>query len=213
MKHEIQTDPYVFRRYVTLAARNLRRRPVRTTLTVAGVALAVTVAVSLGGFMLGYRSAIDKSINMLGFQVMIMAKGCPYEAATMMLKGGTGLLYLPADTYDRVKSDSDIESITPIFVGVAEKQGSSIRDDEGAKNFSVISGIDVPSYRVMKPWIGFKQGRGYEGGRWFNTESRDEVVLGFEAAEYEQRKVGDTFYASITPSGQSSAVMHEFKVV
>jgi putative ABC transport system permease protein len=163
--------------------------------------------------MLGYRNAIDKSINMLGFQVMIMAKGCPYEAATMMLKGGTGLLYLPADTYDRVKSDSDIESITPIFVGVAEKQGSSIRDDEGAKNFSVISGIDVPSYRVMKPWIGFKQGRGYEGGRWFNTESRDEVVLGFEAAEYEQRKVGDTFYASITPSGQSSAVMHEFKVV
>ena len=213
MKQDTRSDPYVFRRYVTLAIKNLRRRPVRTGLTVAGVALAVTVAVSLGGFMLGYSGAIDKSINMLGFQVMIMAKGCPYEAATMMLKGGTGLLYLPADTYNKVKNDPDIESITPIFVGVAQKQGSSIRDDAGGSNFSIISGIDVPSYRVMKPWIAFKKGPGYEGGRWFSPGARNEVVLGFEAAEYEQRKVGDTFYASITPAGKRDPVMHEFKVV
>src|SRR4051794_34208005 len=147
MNSNFGTNPFIFRRYVTLAIKHLRRRPVRPGLTVAGVALAVTVAVSLGGFMLGYSGAIDKSIDMLGFQVMIMAKGCPYEAATMMLKGGTGLLYLPADTYEKVKSDPEIESITPIFVGVAQKQGSSIRDDAGAANFSVISGIDVASYK------------------------------------------------------------------
>src|SRR5437588_11459784 len=147
MNTDKTTDPFVLRRYVALAVKNLRRRPVRTGLTVAGVALAVTVAVSLGGFMLGYRGAIDKSINMLGFQVMIMAKGCPYEAATMMLKGGTGLLYLPSDTYDKVRNDPEIETITPIFVGVAQKQGSSIRDDAGGSNFSVISGIDVASYK------------------------------------------------------------------
>ncbi|HEX6893988.1 MAG TPA: hypothetical protein VF146_01875, partial [Bryobacteraceae bacterium] len=88
MNTGLQNDPYLFRRYLALASKNLRRRPVRTGLTVAGIALAVAVAVSLGGFMLGYSSAVDRSINMLGFQVMIMAKGCPYEAATMMLKGG-----------------------------------------------------------------------------------------------------------------------------
>lgn len=130
MEKNTAKDPFILRRYMALATKNLRRRPVRTALTVAGVALAVTVAVSLGGFMLGYRSAIDRSINMLGFQVMIMAKGCPYEAATMMLKGGTGLLYLPGDTYQNVKSDPDIESITPIFIGVAQKQVSSIRDED-----------------------------------------------------------------------------------
>jgi putative ABC transport system permease protein len=43
--------------------------------------------------------------------------------------------------------------------------------------------------------------------------STDEVVIGFEAAEYEQRKVGDTFYASITPNGKPNPVMHQFKVV
>lgn len=213
MNIEPRHDPFVLRRYLALAIKNLRRRLVRTGLTVAGVALAVTVAVSLGGFMLGYRGAIDKSIDLLGFQVMIMAKGCPYEAATMMLKGGTGLLYLPADIYEKVKNDPEIASITPIFVGVAQKQGSGIRDAGEEKNFLIVSGIDVPSYQVMKPWITFKKGPGYENGRWFSPESRNEIVLGFEAAEYEQRKVGDTFYASITPAGLPNPVQHELKVV
>src|SRR5690348_16570174 len=162
MEKDQEKDSFVVRRYLALAIKNLRRRPVRTVLTIAGVALAVTVAVSLGGFMLGYSSAVDRSINMLGFQVMIMAKGCPYEAATMMLKGGTGLLYLPSETFSKVKNDPDIESITPIFIGVAQKEGSSIRDDAGSKNFSIINGIDFPSYRAMKPWITFKRGPGYE---------------------------------------------------
>ncbi len=210
---ETTQDPLVLQRYVVLATKNLRRRPVRTALTVAGIALAVTVAVSLGGFMLGYRGAIDKSINMLGYQVMIMAKGCPYEAATMMLKGGTGLLYLPGDTYQQVKNDPDIESITPIFVGVAQKQASSIRDEGAASNYIVVSGIDVPSFLVMKPWLTFKKGSGFANGRWFTPGSKDEVVLGFEAAEYEQRKGGDTFYAAITPAGKPNPIMYQFKVV
>lgn len=213
MNIETNRDPFVLRRFLALAIKNLRRRLVRTGLTVAGVALAVTVAVSLGGFMLGYRGAIDKSIDLLGFQVMIMAKGCPYEAATMMLKGGTGLLYLSADIYDKVKNDPEIASITPIFVGVAQKEGSGIRDAGEEKNFLIVSGIDVPSYKVMKPWISFKKGPGFENGRWFAPDSRNEVVLGFEAAEYEQRKVGDTFYASITPAGLPNPVQHELKVV
>jgi putative ABC transport system permease protein len=200
-------------RYLVLAVKNLRRRLVRTALTVTGVGLAVAVAVSLGGFVLGYRGAIDKSIEMLGFQVMIMAKGCPYEAATLMLKGGTGLLYLPADTYDKVKRDDAIDSITPIFVGIAQKEASSIRDEDSGKTFTVIDGIDVPSFLAMKPWLKFKDGAGYAGGKWFEQSSQDEVVLGYELAEYEQRKVGDTFYATVTPSGKPDPVRHEFKVV
>jgi len=173
----------------------------------------VAVAVSLGGFNLGYRKALDQSIERLGFQMMIMAKGCPYEAATMMLKGGTGLLYLPADTYDKVKTDPAIQSITPIFVGIAAKEGSGIRDTEGTKSFTIIAGIDVASFQSMKPWMQLKKGLGYEGGRWVEQNSSSEVLLGFEVAQYEQRKVGDTFYATVTPNGQTEAQSHEFKIV
>jgi putative ABC transport system permease protein len=200
-------------RYLSLAWKNLRRRPVRTSLTVAGVGLAVAVAVALGGFMLGYRGAIDRSIDMLGFQVMIMAKGCPYEAATMMLKGGTGLLYLPSDSYEKVRRDPDVESITPIFVGVGQKEGSGIRDEGTQAAFTVMSGIDPASFLVMKPWLKLKDGPGYAGGRWFDAQSADEVVIGYEAAEYEQRKVGDSFYATVMPAGKAETVQREFKVV
>jgi putative ABC transport system permease protein len=200
-------------RYLILACKNLLRRPVRSLLTLAGVALAVAVAVSLGGFNVGYRRSIRSSIEKLGYQVMIMAKGCPYEAATMMLKGGTGLLYLPDQVFETVKADPEIESITPIFVGIAEKEAGGIRDDDGSKSFSVISGIDVPSFSVMKPWTALKGGKGYDGGRWFGADAKDEVVLGFEAAEFEQRKVGDTLYVTVTPHGQVKPVRHALKVV
>ena len=198
--------------FFALSLKNLKRRVIRTFLTVLGVSLAVAVAVALAGFVVGYRSAIDRSIDMLGFQVMIMAKGCPYEAATMMLKGGSGLLYLPDDVYTKVKSDPDVESITPVFVGIAEKQATSIRDD-AQSSFVIMSGIEVESFKTMKPWLTFKKGSGFDGGRWFTQDSTAEVVMGFEAAEFEQRKVGDTFYASITPLGAATPKLQEFKVV
>ena len=196
------------------AWKNLTRRPVRTMLTAGGVALAVAVAVSLGGFNLGYKRAISGSIEQLGFQVMVMSKGCPYEAATLMLKGGTGLIYLPEDVHSKIKDDPDIEAITPIFVGLAEKQGSAIDEDEVATSaFTILSGVDVESFRVMKPWLAFKTGLGYDGGRWFAQSATNEIVMGFEVAEYEQRKVGDMFYTAITPHGKAEPEMHTFKVV
>lgn len=198
--------------YCRFALRNLLHRPLRTALTITGVGLAVAVAVSLIGFNLGYRQAIQTSIDKLGFQVMLMAKGCPYEAATMMLKGGTGLLYLPNSTFDEVRTDPELAAITPIFIGLAQKEGSSIRDDE-AGAFVILSGIDQPSFVAMKPWLTFADGPGRQGGRWFDPEASHEVVMGFEVAEYEQRKVGDTFYVTVTPHGQTEPQTHEMKVV
>lgn len=198
--------------YASLAWRNLTRRPVRTALTAGGVALAVAVAVSLGGFNLGYRQAIAGSIEQLGFQVMVMAKGCPYEAATMMLKGGTGLLYLPEDAHSKIRTDPDIEAITPIFIGIAEKQGYSLDGSAAASSFTILSGVELDSFRAMKPWLKLKTGPGFEGGRWFSPAATNEIVMGYEAAEYEQRKVGDTFYASIVPHGKVEPELHAFTV-
>jgi len=198
-------------RFILLAMKNLLRRPMRSALTVVGVGLAVAVTVSLSGFILGYRQAIDESINKLGFQVMIMAKGCPYEAATMMLKGGTGLLYLPEDVYDQVRKDPAVESITPVFIGVAEKEAGGIAET-ASTSYTVVTGIEAETYAAMKPWLALATGPGYDGGRWFRPDAQDEVVMGYEAATYEQRKVGDTFYLSVIPAGHTEPVMHKFKV-
>lgn len=199
--------------YAGLAWKNLVRRPVRTALTAGGVALAVAVAVSLGGFNLGYRQAIAGSIEQLGFQVMVMAKGCPYEAATLMLKGGTGLLYLPETAHEQIRTDSDIAAITPIFIGIAEKQGFALDGSPAAATFTILSGVELESFRAMKPWLKLKTGPGYNGGRWFTPDSTNEIVMGYEVAEYEQRKVGDTFYASVVPKGKVTPELHAFTVV
>ncbi len=198
--------------YLKLAFKNLLHRPARTALTMIGVGLAVAVAVSLMGFNVGYRRSISSSIDKLGFQIMIMAKGCPYEAATMMLKGGTGLLYLPSSILQQVKEDSAIESITPVFIGLAKKESVSIRDDSDSA-FLIIAGIEQASFQTMKPWLSFSGETGYEGGRWFNDDSVNEIVMGYEAAEFEQRKVGDILYISVVPNGEITPVMHQFKVV
>jgi putative ABC transport system permease protein len=65
----------------------------------------------------------------------------------------------------------------------------------------------------MKPWLLLKSGPGYHGGRWFAPDGTNEVVMGYEAAEYEQRKVGDTFYASVVPAGKVEPELHALTVV
>ena len=47
---------------------------------------------------------------------MIMAKGCPYEAATMMLKGGTGLKYMQESIMKDLAKEPEVEKITPILM-------------------------------------------------------------------------------------------------
>ena len=71
-----------------VAYKNLLRKKVRSLLTLVGIALSSWVLVSLLGFNQGYEASLNKDIDNMGFQIMVMAKGCPYEAATLMLQGG-----------------------------------------------------------------------------------------------------------------------------
>jgi putative ABC transport system permease protein len=162
------------------AYKNLARRRVRTALTAGGVAVAVAVLVSLLGFNQGYENALNNDIEKMGFQVLITAKGCPYEAATLLLKGGGGLRYMDAGVYETIARDPDVAAITPQLIQVAFDPDKN--NGEGGFNFYM--GIEK-SYLELKPWMKFK------AGEWFSGEDVDEVILGYEAAELEQRRVGD----------------------
>ena len=99
-----------------VASKNLLRKKSRSVLTIIGIALAAWVLVSLFGFNKGYESSLNKDIDNLGFQVMVMAKGCPYEAATLMLKGGTGLRYIKSDITDPSARNRRWKEITPMLM-------------------------------------------------------------------------------------------------
>jgi len=167
----------------SVAFKNLTRKKIRTILTIGGVAVAVAVLVSLSGFDAGYQRSLDRDIDKLGYHLLVTAKGCPYEAATLMLKGGGGLRYMEDSVYKRIVNDKRIDKITPQLV-------SSVYNQEGPGGrgtFALYMGIEK-SYLDLKPWSKFKY------GGWFSGADADEAIMGYEAAEVEQRSVGDKVF-------------------
>jgi putative ABC transport system permease protein len=163
-----------------IAYKNLLRKKARTFLTLGGIMLSSWVLVSLLGFNRGYEHALNRDIDNLGYQIMVMAKGCPYEAATMMLQGGTGLKYMEASMVAKVVQEPEVERITPILM-------QAYFDPNKGESGGIAGyfGVDPASFPAMKPFYRFKQ------GAWFTNPDANEVVMGYEAAELEQRSVGD----------------------
>ena len=179
-----------------LASKNLSRQPIRSALTVGGVALTVAVLVSLLGFNVGYRNALHSDIDNMGYQVLVTAKGCPYEAATLLMKGGNIPYYINdaalKDIQDR--GGQYMASQTPLLM-----QAGFVGEGDDRK-MQLYYGIDK-SFLELKPWLKFQP---KEGGGWFSGEEANEVILGAEAAELESRKPGDDFY--IEPLDQTLKV-------
>ncbi|HWU40197.1 MAG TPA: ABC transporter permease, partial [Candidatus Acidoferrum sp.] len=163
-----------------VAYKNLLRKRVRSLLTLVGIALSSWVLVSLLGFNHGYETALSKDIDNMGFQLMIMAKGCPYEAATMMLKGGTGLKYMKESIIGEVAKEPEVEETTPILM-------AAVFDPNKGESGGVAGyfGVEPKTFSEMKPFLKFRK------GAWFKEEDSYEAVMGYEAAELEQREVGD----------------------
>ncbi|MEI8349558.1 MAG: FtsX-like permease family protein [Candidatus Omnitrophota bacterium] len=169
---------------ISIAYKNLKRKKIRTVLTIGAVAVAVAVLVSLFGFDAGYQQGLSNDIDKLGYHLLVTAKGCPYEAATLMLSGGGGLRYMEDAVYNRIAKDPRVDKIMPELV-------SSVYNQEGGPDkrgtFALYMGIEK-SYLDLKPWAKFKS------GGWFSSLDADEVIIGYEAAELEQRLVGDQIF-------------------
>jgi len=163
-----------------VAYKNLQRKRTRSLLTLVGIALSAWVLVSLLGFNQGYEKALNKDIDNMGFELMIMAKGCPYEAATLMLKGGTGLKYIGESIMEDIAKEPEVDKAFPMLM-------SAVFDPNKGQSGGIAGyfGVDAKSFSELKPSLKFRQ------GKWFTSTDTYEAVMGYEAAELEQREVGD----------------------
>ena len=163
-----------------VAYKNLLRKRVRSLLALMGIALSAWVLVSLLGFNHGYEASLNKDIDNMGFQLMVMAKGCPYEAATLMLKGGTGLKYMKESITKDIAKEPEVDKITPFLM-------SAVFDPNKGESGGIAGyfGVEPKSFAELKPFLKFRQ------GGWFADDNTYEAVMGYEAAELEQREVGD----------------------
>jgi ABC-type lipoprotein release transport system permease subunit len=119
----------------------------------------------------------------MGYQVVVTAKGCPYEAATMILNGEAGLRFIDEDIYKQITNDPDIDKITPLLAQLAYDP----KKMDGKGGFTNYLGIEK-SYIELKPNVDFKS------GGWFSGENADEAILGYDAAESIQKTVGDKIF-------------------
>jgi len=163
-----------------VAYKNLQRKRTRSLLTLVGIALSAWVLVSLLGFNQGYEKALNQDIDNMGFELMIMAKGCPYEAATLMLKGGTGLKYIGESIMEDIAKEPEVDKAFPMLM-------SAVFDPNKGQSGGIAGyfGVDAKSFSELKPSLKFRQ------GKWFTSTDTYEAVMGYEAAELEQREVGD----------------------
>jgi putative ABC transport system permease protein len=165
-----------------VAYKNLLRKRTRSLLTIMGIAMAAWVLVSLFGFNKGYETSLNKDIDNLGFQMLVVAKGCPYEAATLMLKGGTGLKYMKEEIATAVAAEPEVEGVTSMLMQVVFDPN---KGESGG--ISAFLGVDPVTFPKMKSALPFK------AGGWFREPDAAEAVFGYEVAELEQREVGDLY--------------------
>jgi putative ABC transport system permease protein len=144
--------------------------------------MAAWVLVSLFGFNRGYESSLNKDIDNLGFQMLVVAKGCPYEAATLMLKGGTGLKYMNEAIAADVAAEPEVDGVTPMLMQVVFDPN---KGETGG--LAAFLGVDPVTFPKMKSALPFK------AGGWFREAEAAEAVFGYEVAELEQREVGDLY--------------------
>jgi putative ABC transport system permease protein len=161
---------------------NLFRRPLRTVLTICGLGGAISVLICLSAFGSGYKRNLQREIQGMGIQLMLVPLGCPYDAAARVLKGKEIELSLPEEALRTVREDPNVAVAAPMLIAALP------RPQEGRTD--MFAGIDK-SALSLKPWWKIQT-----GSSWF--ESSNSVIFGATAAEIELRNPGDKFFSPET---------------
>jgi putative ABC transport system permease protein len=128
---------------ITLILRSLARRPLRTGVTAAGVALAVAALFSLLSFQRGYQAGMSAELDRLGAHVLVVPKGCPYDAASIALHGASWPCYLEEKYLDQVRATRHVDAAAPVFMSAVYAEGGTP---------TVYCGVDPALLRVKRSW-------------------------------------------------------------
>ncbi len=159
--------------WLKLSLAGWRLRPLRTGVTAAGVGLAVAAWFSLLSFQAGYRDGMKNELARLGAHILVVPKGCPYDAASIALHGASWPCYLPAAYLDEVCAAPGVTTAAPAFMTALH---------EGTSTNTVYVGVDEKFLRLRPAW----QIR----GRF--PQATNELLLGAEAAQRRGWQLGQT---------------------
>jgi putative ABC transport system permease protein len=126
-----------------LAMTGCSRRPVRSIVTAAGVAIAIAGVFSLIAFQRGYRRGLNKELNRLGAHILVVPKGCPYDAASMALHGADWPCHLKASYLSEVQNVRGIAAAAPVFMSAKY---------ESPNRHAIYLGVDTNILSLKPGW-------------------------------------------------------------
>ena len=190
-------------KYTLFALKNLSQRKVRTGLTVLSIAIAVAVLFTLLSFNKGYQKALNSQLQEMGVHAMVLPIGCPYEAASLVLKGGEIKTHLPESILEKY-----IDPVEGIQIAAPAFMSGIIRPDEGRTD--IYFGIDSRTID-LKNWWKILDKPGVDVNQWetligkesnlmtkaeFEKAFQDDnaLIMGYDAALIELSTVGDAIY-------------------
>jgi putative ABC transport system permease protein len=140
---------------------------------VAGVAIAIAVLFSLLSFNAGYERQLSGELGSLGIHMLAVPKGCPYEAASLIIHGGVIPKYLSYSDLEQVAKIDGIEVASPMLLH------QFFKDDKP----HIVYGINIEEQKALKPWWKIE-------GRYFKDDEPGVMIVGRSLAEKENLKVG-----------------------
>lgn len=158
--------------WLQLSLKEWQRRPLRTGITTAGVAIAIAALFSLVAFQRGYRDGVHEELDRLGAHVLVVPKGCPFDAASIALHGANWSCYLKQSYLEEVRSVRVVATAAPCFM-------SAVYDAEG--NQSVYIGVETNILSLKRGWK-------IQGDF---PRHNGELLVGSEAARRNRWKIGD----------------------
>jgi len=171
-------------RAASFALQSLAFRRTRSILTAVAVAVATALVASTMGFRRGYESSLRHNIDAMGYQVLVTGKGCPHEAATLILRGGSIPMYITQEVADHVVAQPEVKDATRFFM-------QSVPREHG-RSYQLHVGID-DRFLELKPDVTFQR------GGWFGSSEAREAIVGYNVAEYRRLEIGDTVHVQGEP--------------
>ena len=157
--------------WIELSLKEWQRRPLRTGVTTAGVAIAIAALFSLLAFQRGYRDGVRNELDRLGAHVLVVPKGCPYAAASMALHGASWPCYLKQQYLDEVRALRGVATAAPVFM-------AAVDDADGTQ--AVYVGVETNILALKRGWRIEGNFPGHDG----------ELLAGAEAARRNGWQIG-----------------------
>ena len=154
------------------AVANLWRRRLRTLVTGAGVAVAVAALFCLISFQRGYEAGLRTDLDRLGAHLLVVPKGCPYDAASLALHGASWPCYLKSAYLQTVRDTPHVAVAAPVLMSAVYENAT------GAQ--AVYCGVEPDILRLKPGWR-------LEGQF---PRAPGEILAGSEAASSRHWRVG-----------------------